>query len=252
MNTPRIRIHSRGETISSLDEWFLHAPPKRGEYQWRDGRSAKETAKRWLAGFPPEIRRSLDSHLDWRGFEAQTVEPEFETPLDEFASPRNHDIVVEGTVDSRRALVCIESKADESFDQPVGDRLRRATPGSNLPERIRRISIGLLGTEEIERLRDIRYQLLQASAATLIEAATRGSSMCLFLVHVFESESTTSEKLQSNARDLDAFVDLLTSGSISGVERNTVVGPIPVPGYRRIPRDVDFYVGKAVVDLSED
>jgi hypothetical protein len=40
------------DDISSIDEWFIKCPPKRGMLQWKDGRSAKETAKHWINGIP--------------------------------------------------------------------------------------------------------------------------------------------------------------------------------------------------------
>src|SRR2546421_166990 len=69
------RVHSisgPGGRIATLDEWLEKAPPKRGEAQWRDGRSAKELARAWLAArgtgdVPPEVRALLDSRPETQG-----------------------------------------------------------------------------------------------------------------------------------------------------------------------------------------
>lgn len=132
------RIEVEGERIYTLGDWFRLAPPARGSAQWKDLRSAKETARRWLAGYPTEVEAALNSHTDTAGFVPLSVEPEYATALDEFPSPRNHDLVVEGAVSSERALVCVESKADEPCDRIISARLAEVGSGSNLPERVKR------------------------------------------------------------------------------------------------------------------
>lgn len=43
-----VRIAKNGQLITSVDDWFRHAPPKGGADHWRDGRSAKELARAWI------------------------------------------------------------------------------------------------------------------------------------------------------------------------------------------------------------
>ena len=43
-----MRIHKSGHEILSVEDWFKYAPPKKGELQWKDKRSAKELAQSWF------------------------------------------------------------------------------------------------------------------------------------------------------------------------------------------------------------
>lgn len=109
--------------------------------------------------------------------------------------------------------------------------------------------MGLYGAVGLEEVSGLRYQLVQATAASFIEADLRKVDRCVFLIHVFRSGATDEAKVVSNARDLDAFVDCLSDSRLAGVPDNAVVGPIAVPGYGLIPSNVPLYVGKAVAYL---
>jgi len=54
-----MRIERQGVVIEDLDGWWRTAPPKDPAKHWVDGRSAKETARAWLANAPdsapPEV-----------------------------------------------------------------------------------------------------------------------------------------------------------------------------------------------------
>ena len=55
-------IMKDGLPITSLGDWFDRAGPK-SQGQWKDGRSAKETARAWLGtgspSLPPEVEALL-------------------------------------------------------------------------------------------------------------------------------------------------------------------------------------------------
>ena len=72
-------ITKHGVAIRSLDEWFLHAPPKKPT-QWQDGRSAKDAATAWLAvsspKLPLEVESLLTSSNDFGPVESWYGEPE--------------------------------------------------------------------------------------------------------------------------------------------------------------------------------
>jgi len=250
-NRVTFHVHKNGQPIESLEDWFQLAPPEGGRRQWKDGRSAKEAARRWLPGLPPEVVEALDSHPDLRGFAAQSAEPEVETQLDEFFRNRNHDLIVEGTCNRRKVLLCVEAKADEPFDDAVGTKLDQARPTSNLPERIRRISRALFGNETIKEIAYLRYQLLQACAGSLIEAQYRQADSCVLLVHVFRTPLTNDGRIADNAADLDRFISVLGSGRAEGAP-NTAAGPFLVPGYMAIPRFERLYVAKAMMDMTTE
>ena len=244
------QIRAGGETIHTLEDWFRLAPPAGGLRQWKDGRSAKEFARRWLNGYPSEVREALDSHPHLEGFEPDLVEPEYETRLDEFPRARNHDAVVQGKANDRDVLVCIEAKADEKFDDLISERLDSASSGSNFPERVRRLADGLFGRDVSDpAVTGLRYQLVQACAATVIEAANRGLETAVFLIHEFVTDETQDELLRHNSEDLNRFVRVLTKGKHLLVSPNGVLGPVSIPGYRNVPSTDSLFLGKATAFL---
>ena len=63
----RVRIEGpNGRAILSVEDWRTYAPPKRGDVQWKDGRSAMELAKAWFRGgvlaAPEELLTALRMH----------------------------------------------------------------------------------------------------------------------------------------------------------------------------------------------
>lgn len=64
---------------------------------------------------------------------------------------RNHDLIIEGTVNDKRTLIAVEAKADESFGDLVGVYEARSyenNPKSKDPERIRQLTQAVLGEKE--------------------------------------------------------------------------------------------------------
>jgi hypothetical protein len=243
------RIEKNGEPIVSLDDWFRLAPPKKGLNQWRDGRSAKELARRWLVGVPLEIERTLARHPDLQELRLVLGEPEQKTYFDEFRAPREHDLLVACELESGRALLAIEGKADEGFDRRVSERLATARPPTNFPERVRRLSLALFGESDPPFLGGLRYQLIQATAASVVEARRRSCALAVFLVHVLQTNATEEAVITENAADLDAFVSALTAGRINAVPAQHAVGPVSVSGYGDIGAWNRLYIAKSVADL---
>jgi hypothetical protein len=249
-----LKLHKDGETIHTLDDWFRLAPPEKGLVQWRDDRSAKETARLWLNGFPQDLQETLDGHSGTAGFRAIEASPEVKTELDAFPRPRQHDMLVVGTTPNHTALLTVESKVDESFDHLIGPKLTRAArnPYSNQPERVRRLTRALFGTDEVDEVADLRYQLFAAIAATLIEATDRGTRECVFVVHVLITNLADLSKVERNASDLDRFVSKMAQME-TAVGANEIHGPISVPGgVGRIPEGAEIFIGKAVTDLRDE
>lgn len=249
-----LRLHKDGEPIHTLDDWFRLAPPEQGLVHWRNDRSAKETARLWLNGFPRDLQETLDGHSRTAGFRAVEASPEVETELDAFPRPRQHDMLVIGRTPNHPALLTVESKVDESFDQLIGPKLARAArnPYSNQPERVRRLTRALFGIDEIDEVADLRYQLFAATAGTLIEATDRGIRMCIFMVHLLITSLVDFSKVERNASDLDRFVSRLAQVETT-VGANEIHGPISVPGgVGRIPEGAEIFIGKAVTDLRDE
>jgi len=62
-----VRIEGpNGRAILSVEDWRTYAPPKRGDVQWKDGRSAMELAKAWFGGGVGRSRGDTDGAADAR------------------------------------------------------------------------------------------------------------------------------------------------------------------------------------------
>jgi hypothetical protein len=246
-----------GVQITTLDTWLLYAPPAGGEAHWRDRRSAKELARRWLPGrIPPEIERLLQGTDAFREFVAERAYAETKTQLDRYGgNTRNHDLIVKGRIVGRCVNLDVEGKADETFGKTIGARLhsaegyREQNPRSNAASRVKELSAAVFGREP-KAVSDLRYQLLHAVAATAIRARQDGAHQTALIVHQFHSMSLRARQLESNAADLAALVATL-GGDPSELETGTrLVGPFFLQGSERIPADVAIYIGKAVYECE--
>ena len=250
-----MRIHKSEHEILSVEDWLKYAPPKKGELQWEDKRSAKELAQAWCGkGFacpPADMRLLLE-----RAFRTEIVfdeaKPECVIKLDVFAGEhRNCDLVVLCNVGAKRMVINVEAKADEPFGRVIGEYYDRKTgSGSIVPARIRQLSQALFGREPDEAIRNLRYQLLHATAAALVEAAASGAELGLFLVHEFWSASLNRNKLTQNATDWENFIHAFPELATAGIEKNQILGPVSVLGGGRVPHSVPLYLGKLVTELK--
>ncbi|MGB8064998.1 MAG: hypothetical protein WCF26_24135 [Candidatus Sulfotelmatobacter sp.] len=251
-----MRVRKSGQEIRSVEDWFRYAPPKMGERQWKDRRSAKELARSWFRkeyACPPEEMRLLLRRAFQTEIVFDEVKPECIIELDDFAGEhRNCDLVVLCRAGTRRIAVNIEAKADEPFgDTTVGDYYdQKANSQSNVPARIRQLSLALFGRVPDEAIRKLRYQLLHAAAATLIEAAASGAELGLFLVQEFRSKSLNENKLAQNSTDWENFVHTFPELANARLEENQVLGPVSVPGGGRVPHSVALHLGKLVTELK--
>ena len=117
-----------GFHIATLDEWGLHAPPKKKDRHWHDYRSAKENARAWLRDgpfVPEEVFRLLESRSATRGFWYSTALPEHVICLDDSdREHRNSDTTVIGNRGRSKIVIDLEAKADEAFGkQTIGEAL---------------------------------------------------------------------------------------------------------------------------------
>ena len=253
-----MRIERQGVVIEDLDGWWRTAPPKDPAKHWVDGRSAKETARAWLANAPdsapPEVASLLSSHTDFVDLVIERVEPEALLAFDDRPGPRNADLAI--IARDMRGLVAlsIEAKADETFDDPVADVFGAAlerlltNPRSGGVARLLELAQSILpprvpGTSAVS---DLRYQLLTAVAGTLAYAAALEAERAVFVVHEFHTTQTSLRRLAQNAADLDRFVARLSQGSVVAIEPGLLMGPFIVPGEPLFPRQVALYIGKAV------
>jgi hypothetical protein len=180
------------------------------------------------------------------------AKPECIIELDDFVGEhRNCDLVVLCSVDAKRTVINVEAKADEAFGDLIGEYYdRKMGSGSNVPARIRQLSLALFGREPDETIRKLRYQLLHAAAATLIEANENGAEMGLLLIHEFHSTNLNRDKLSQNATDWQNFVHAFLEFATARIEENQILGPVSVPGGGRVPNSVPLYLGKLITNLG--
>ncbi len=251
-------IIKNGIEIRSLEDWELRAGPKSYD-QWVDDRSAKELARAWLgldgSEFPVEVQKTLASHAAFSSVREWVAEPEAKLSFDSFpGEPRNSDLVVYAKDTFGEFLVAVEAKADEPFGETVPDALASAleryvqNSRSNGVTRIQQLAAALLGPrlKNEPSLRDIRYQLLTATAGALCKAEKReGLERAVLLIHEFVTDKTADEKHDENARDLNHFVARLSHGAVTSVQSEYLYGPFTVPGPPLLSANVKLFVGKA-------
>ena len=203
----------RDNGITNVETWEIKAPPMGKSRQWVDGRSAKELARYMTKNYPQlptEIENILkefvrdDSEFDWAA--------EYVTRFEPFGlgrgEGRNHDAFLYND----ELVIGIEGKADEPLgSQLIGDALKDATP--NKVQRINgMIQMLFGGTPEAHK--DIRYQLVTAATATLLEATKNNVKKALLLVIVFNSSKCSEEKLERNNKDIDNFLRDISAKNI--------------------------------------
>jgi hypothetical protein len=264
-----MRINKSGHDILSLDDSFKYAPPKMGELHWKDNRSAKELAKAWFRKGIPKPPEELVALLkDKFGTEItfDEAKPECVIRLDDFdGEHRNCDLVVLCKVGAQRIAINVEAKADEPFgnligkyyEQTVDSRQKVPAPQSNtpprpsnVPARIQALSKAMFGREPDETIRKLRYQLLHAAAAALIEAKLNDAELGLFLVHEFRPANPNKSKAMQNATDWENFVHTFPELANNRIEENQILGPVSVPGGGRVPTSLPLYLGKLITRLE--
>lgn len=255
-------IWKDGQQLLTLEDWAKHAGPKSAD-QWQDGRSAKESARFWLAAkspsLPVDVSAILESHpafgppTDWK------AEPEVRMHFDDLpGEPRNADLLVSARDRYGDYLIAVEAKADESFGPTIGEALAAAVdrklenPRSNGVTRIESLVASLLGSRRPGEpaLANLRYQLFTAVAGALHAAARREDDRVLVLVQEFVTDRTTDEKRAQNARDLRDFARRLSHGGVSEVEDGGIYGPFAVAEPPlSVQRAPSVYIGKIRCDV---
>lgn len=182
---------------------------------WRPGHSAFELATAWLAsdGIPPKIDSLLRSALG----DFQLVEGFFEkqTRLDEFGRPSQTDLLLLLRIAQGFAVIGIEGKAKEPFGELVSD-------WTGDERRLARLCVQLGIPEEVVRERDLRYQLLHRTVATLREATRYGATEAIMLVQSFDPKNSSFHDYAAFAAALGvagAEIDALTSSkTLEGID----------------------------------
>ena len=109
-------VHIGNRRLTSIDDWHRFAPPKR-EVHWKDGRSAKECARAWMAAasrMQPDIERTIAACPDVEPLLRWRAEPEARVTIDSFRGEQpNIDVLLVAEDERGPVDVAIEDKADE-------------------------------------------------------------------------------------------------------------------------------------------
>jgi hypothetical protein len=152
------------------------------EKQWREGRSACETAYSWFdaKGIPQAVAAVIKTDPTFS--HAILVKAVFEkqTELDSLGRPSQTDVLALLQLPTGPAILGVEAKVDESF----GPRVADWDDGS--PGKTQRLAglVERLGLDK-NAVGHLRYQLLHRTVATLIEAERHNARDCAMIVQSF-------------------------------------------------------------------
>ena len=248
-------IKKNNVEITSIEDWEKLAGPKDAK-QWKEFRSAMESAKSWftnqVAQTPVEIVSAISGHADFESFEVTEVEPEALLSFDSFSGPSNMDVLVKAKDERGKFIIGIEVKADEPFSDYIMDKFSEAleakieTPNSKRLDRIELLvrTFFTKKTGRAPKVATLRYQLMTGLAGTIAEAIRQKCDRAIFLIHEFDTSLTTKDKHELNKQDLDSFMYRLTEGKIKNIENGLLYGPIEIPGNPLFETTPDIYIGK--------
>ena len=193
----------KNDNLKTVALWKDNAPPMGGDKQWQDGRSAKELAKYMTSDYPnmpSELEEILSNIIDKNSI--LELNAEYVTNFSSHGfgrgEGRNHDVALYND----EIFIGIEAKADEPLGNLISEELESA--GDNKMLRINKLA-ELLFDDGIENHKNLRYQLLTASAGVLLEAGD--SKKALLAIIVFKKAGHYSNiKVQKNERDIYRFL----------------------------------------------
>jgi hypothetical protein len=241
------------DNIDCLYQWFDKCPPQGKLKHWKDGRSAKETAKYWLHTIPSEFKELLKPlNLNY-----MICSPEFISKFDNYGgNDRNNDLLIISEKKTKeKVVISIESKVDEEFGDTVSKTIIEANkrihrnPNSKGLLRIEDLRKTLFGCEKDDQL-PIRYQLLTAIAGTLAEAKQQGSKTAIFIVQTFVSSEINNKKHFENQNDLNRFLNLISESKFPEIKDGDLLGPVRIPGNNEyISCNIDLFIGKYSIQI---
>lgn len=201
------------KNVVDHNSWRVECPPKKGDIQWVDGRSAKELEKymtRNLPSVPAEIESVLKpivsskSEFDW---DAESV-----TQLPGIGEGRNHDAIL---FINENIVITIEAKADETLGNLIEDEIKNASV--NKLYRITSL-LEYIFKGGFKNYHKLRYQLLTASVGTILEAQNKKCKTAVLLVLVFKSNGDVKEEnLIANHKDIEAFLSATNAYNENGL-----------------------------------
>lgn len=249
----RCKTLNINDKIESICEWFYKCPPTGKTKHWKDGRSAKETAKHWVYTIPQPFKDILKT---W-GLKFNICSPEFVSTFDSNGgNGRNHDLLILAENKLKGPIVIsIESKVDETFGGTISETIARAeknqkeNPNSKGLLRIEELRQTIFGKIDENQL-DLRYQLLTAVAGTIAEAKKRNSKTSILLIQTFVSEEINKKKYKQNQDDLNVFINIFSNSDIKQIPENQLIGPFQIKSDTKyLATDIKLFFGKYNIEI---
>jgi len=167
------------------DRQSLPADP---EKHWRKGYSASALAYCWQEadGFPDRVTRTFEkSDIDlFQNIEMLLAIPEYKVSLPGGSRSSQNDLFVLAKGGGQLISITVEGKVLEPFGDTVFKWLENSSPGRKKRLKFLCSELGL----EVDRLSNIRYQLLHRTVSAILEAKRFNASHALMLVHSFSSK----------------------------------------------------------------
>lgn len=239
---------NKKSTLINIYDWKEQCPPK-SEIHWKDKRSAKEMAKFWVE---TENQQKIVSFLS-QSSQVVNLEygiPEMAMKFDNYKSPRKTDLAIFGEINSKKTLISIEGKADESYgenlfkDEFIQSIMTKAiTPNS---KKLNRCIELFQRFNSVSEVLNIRYQLLYWLAGTIEEAVSNNIDTIFLISQEFHSDETADININRNKLDFDFFISLISKGTKITPSDNFIVGPFN----NEFTKGINVYFGKYVVCLK--
>lgn len=199
----KIKKNKKGKinVISNPNAWRKYAPPQNPKKQWVDGRSAKTLAEYVFKNEEKDFCHTIEGVLASLNLDTPQsfkCEPEAKTPFPQSwgtRGARSHDLKMIGDTD---LIICIEAKVDEPFGEKLSTKRRdaekkNADGGKNMNLRIDSILDFIYPKGKPLNAEGLMYQLLSATAGTILEAKEKGKSNAIALFVVFKTNNKTSK-----------------------------------------------------------
>ncbi len=230
--------------IISINDWREHCAPKGKDKQWKPKRSAMEMANYWLdADRQKKFLSFIQTYIPKIIFEHAI--PEHPTKFDDYSSARQNDLVIYAIDDTKKILITIEGKADESYGNLVINELNiglKELQKRPLSKKLERVNGLISRFGDIDSFKDMRYQLFTWLAGTLSEAKREGISDVILISQEFHSDKTTQPNIDRNSRDLNRLVNILSKQTIIEVKKNEICAPF-------VLEDIRCHLGKLVTNI---
>ncbi|MGV8120685.1 MAG: hypothetical protein AB2L14_13075 [Candidatus Xenobiia bacterium LiM19] len=207
----------------SVDDWRDLLANK--EKHWKDGYSAKELAFCWQnamseSGFPICIENVLKND-DTEDTKVLFAFPEYRVPVKAKGHFPQNDLFVIARYKGDLLSMMVEGKANEPFDSKVENWLDKNDKKTGREERLNYLleKLNLLpncSNNNFEKVRPIRYQLIQRAASAVIMAQQLKAEHALMCVQSF------SKSGQDHFGDFEKFARLFEVDS-KDIKKNQVI-----------------------------